>query len=295
MTSILINMNAGCNVDCIYCKRNKFVKENKVKQMTFEEFKKQIDSEEGITSESQIMFSGGGEPTCHNELPMFMFYSKKMGFKKISIETNAIKLSNEKYLELLINSGLNSCVISIPSLDEKTYEKILDSKGSFVLLKKALKNIIERKIPINDVLITLTKYNYKELIPLIKGLKRYTNRFSLFHARPNYTTLYEKDIIIRYSELQKYLYDVFEYCDNNKIEISNGTGAGAIPLCFMGKYLGKSSFYIQIKQNLKPERHDETLTYTKVCENCKLKEYCPGIAKNYIILFGDKEFKPILV
>ncbi len=47
MTQILINMNTNCNMDCVYCKRNKFVKEDNPKPLTFEEFKKIIDSEKG--------------------------------------------------------------------------------------------------------------------------------------------------------------------------------------------------------------------------------------------------------
>lgn len=79
----------------------------------------------------------------------------------------------------------------------------------------------------------------------------------------------------------------------NNIRIINGCVEGAIPLCYLAEYLNKSSYYLQTKQNLQPERHHGTLTYVKTCEGCKLKEHCPGIPKNYITLFGDEEFHSI--
>lgn len=39
-------------------------------------------------------------------------------------------------------------------------------------------------------------------------------------------------------------------------------------------------------------RNDE-VTFLSKCEKCKVKEFCLGIHKNYLKLFGRKEFNPI--
>lgn len=291
--TLLINMNESCNIDCIYCRRNDFIKSEQgsfVKPLDFESFKKSIEST-SLHKDSKINFSGGGEPTCCPSLDKYIAYAYEKGYRKITLETNGIKFSDEKYLTNLMNAGLNSCIISLPSLNAESYEEITDSKGSFSLIKSAFANINKLNLEIEMILITLTRQNFKDMIRTVSGLKHICRSFSFFHARPNYADKDMRNFIVKYSELKPYMIELFKYAESEKLSISNGAGAGAIPSCFFDEFLDKSNTVQTYDLGNLPEIHETSRCFIYSCKNCKLFASCPGIPINYLNIYDFSEFK----
>ena len=90
-----INITNNCNANCEFCCM--WSDSNKHRFMTFDEFKKIIDSKK---DDFELQLEGG-EPLLHNNLYLFMEYARSTNrCKKIIILTNGILLN--KHLERLV-------------------------------------------------------------------------------------------------------------------------------------------------------------------------------------------------
>jgi MoaA/NifB/PqqE/SkfB family radical SAM enzyme len=104
---------------------------------------------------------------------------------------------------------------------------------------------------------------------------------------------------IRIKEVVPYLkksFDLIEAFDLDKELVFN------IPPCCLPGYEERmvefTPFYTKVSA---PDVITESVDYDRVsekmkfprCQKCKYFEYCEGVWKNYVKIFGDKEFQPI--
>lgn len=128
--NVIVDISEVCNFKCKYCFRaeeNKavwgYAKDNGL--MAWDTFTKAVESikafPEGV---KQISLSCHGEPLCNRKLPDMVKFIKDQGIKsKVSIHTNA-SLLNRKYIDELIDSGIDKIVISLQGLSSKEYERV---------------------------------------------------------------------------------------------------------------------------------------------------------------------------
>jgi len=155
-----------CNFSCPYCRglKDEIYGDRKIKQLSLEEIKQNIDYWcEGEPLEN-IRFSGG-EPTLHKDIVEIVRYSKEKGIKRIAISSNG---SNKWELyEELINAGANDFSISLDACCAIDGDKMAgDVKGSW---EKVIKNIrlISEKTYVT-VGVVLTPENIDSTIDTIK-------------------------------------------------------------------------------------------------------------------------------
>ena len=67
----------------------------------------------------------GGEPTMHPQLPKIICGARELGFTKIELVTNGIRISEQgEYLKRLVEEGLTSVYLQFDGLRKTTYLKI---------------------------------------------------------------------------------------------------------------------------------------------------------------------------
>jgi molybdenum cofactor biosynthesis enzyme MoaA len=154
-----------CNFHCPYCRglSDYIYGERKIKQLSFEEIKKNIDYWcEGQPLEN-IRFSGG-EPTLHKNIVEIVEYAKAKGIKRIAISTNG---SNKFELyKRLIEAGCNDFSISLDACCSSEGDKM--AGGVYGAWEKVVANIAEiSKLTYVTVGVVLTETNIQKVADII--------------------------------------------------------------------------------------------------------------------------------
>jgi MoaA/NifB/PqqE/SkfB family radical SAM enzyme len=156
----------ACNFRCPYCRglKDEIYGDRKLKMLSLEEIKRNIDLWCDSTPLENIRFSGG-EPTLHPDIVEIIKYAKSKGIKRIAISTNG---SNKtKLYDELILAGCNDFSISLDACCADDGDKMAgDVKGSFDIVVKNIKHI--SKSTYVTVGVVLTPENVQKTIDTIK-------------------------------------------------------------------------------------------------------------------------------
>jgi radical SAM protein with 4Fe4S-binding SPASM domain len=125
-----------CNNDCAHCYN---ARERDFPELTTEQWFKILDQlwELGVP---HIIFTGG-EATLRNDLPELIAHAESNG-QITGLNTNARRLSHEKYLQQLIDAGLDHVQITVESCDEQIHDQMMRAKGAFKQTIQGLKNAL---------------------------------------------------------------------------------------------------------------------------------------------------------
>ncbi|MDD5006499.1 MAG: radical SAM protein [Candidatus Omnitrophica bacterium] len=155
-----------CNFKCTYCRglKNEIYGQRKIKELSIEEIKRNIDLWCLNTPLENIRFSGG-EPTLHKNIVEIIVYAKRKKINRIAISTNG---SNKIELyKQLINAGCNDFSISLDACCADDGDKM--SGGINGSWEKVVKNIeIISKLTYVTVGVVLTPENIDKTIDTIR-------------------------------------------------------------------------------------------------------------------------------
>lgn len=156
--NIQIEPTSQCNLRCIMCYQSDKSFSSKsagfMGYMKLDLLKKIVDEIEGKIE--AVTFASRGEPTLHGELDEFLKYcdGKFLGLK---LNTNATLL-DEKKINSLLSSDLQSLVLSIDEKNKENYEKIrVNAKFEKVMKNlELLKNIREKNYKNSKLMIRIS-------------------------------------------------------------------------------------------------------------------------------------------
>lgn len=154
-----------CNFKCPYCRglKDEIYGERKIKELSLEEIKRNIDLWCLNKPLENIRFSGG-EPTLHKDIVEIVEYAKSKGIKRIAISSNG---SNKFDLyKRLVEAGCNDFSISLDACCADDGDNMAGGiKGSW---NKVIKNIEEiSKLTYVSVGVVLTPDNIDKTIDTI--------------------------------------------------------------------------------------------------------------------------------
>jgi len=184
---------------------------------------------------------------------------------------------------------------------ENVHDSLTGVKGSFVKTFKAIKNLINKNIPV-EINIIITSKNYEHLVDIVKFIKINFPEatLALSFVRPEGNALKNKWIIPKLTAIKSHLIETLNFCEKNKMNFTI-TDCGTIPLCFIQGF-EKRSVQTQTKNDLIDRLNsmgfvDFKQTSEKVksplCESCGANNLCVGVWKNYAKIYGLDELTPI--
>ena len=91
-----------------------------------------------------IIFTGG-EATLRNDLPELIKHAENNG-QITGLNTNARRLSDERYVQTLIDAGLDHVQVTVESCDENIHDEMMRSKGAFKQTIQGLVNALNSKL-----------------------------------------------------------------------------------------------------------------------------------------------------
>ena len=193
-----LELSSVCNLRCVMCYQHdkSFSSNSKgfMGYMNLELFKKIIDEIEGKME--AITFASRGEPTLNKDLDKHLKYCEKK-FMGLKLNTNAT-MFNEKIINTLLSSDLETLVISADAPNKELYEKIrVNAKFDKVIKNLELfRNIREKnyknsklKVRVSGVKIN----NDQSFEEINKFYSRFADEVSLMNYLP-WESSYENEI-----------------------------------------------------------------------------------------------------
>jgi len=129
-----------CNNDCAHCYN---ARERNFPELTTEQWFTILD-ELWALGVPHIVFTGG-EATLRNDLPELIRHAESNG-QITGLNTNARRLSDEKYVQALVDAGLDHVQVTVESCDEGIHDEMMRAKGAFKQTIAGLKNALASKL-----------------------------------------------------------------------------------------------------------------------------------------------------
>ena len=129
-----------CNNDCAHCYN---ARERNFPELHTENWKHILDQLWGL-GVPHVVFTGG-EATLRNDLPELIAHAESNG-QITGLNTNARRLTDEKYLQKLVDAGLDHVQITVESCDEQIHDDMMRAKGAFKQTIQGLKNVLNTRL-----------------------------------------------------------------------------------------------------------------------------------------------------
>ena len=158
--SLRISITNRCNVNCIYCHHDGMLDSSS--EMTPDEIYEicRIAKKLGV---EKIRLSGG-EPLVRPDIVEIVEKVNSLDFKDISITTNGIFL--DKYAKDLFDAGLDRVNVSLDTLNEETYKKIV---GKNVLHESCAVGLY----PVKINMVVMNNINNDEIMDMFEFTKEH--------------------------------------------------------------------------------------------------------------------------
>jgi len=291
MKQEIIRLWSACNQKCLFCNQEEYISLKSKKEIFYE----LLNFRKNWVNKLVISW---WEPTLFREELFFTISTwKKIGFKNIELQSNAVLLSKEDYVKNLHRLWLYSSMISLHSFDENISDDLTQAVGTFKKTLIWIHNLIKFWI-VTTLNIVINKKNYRNILDYIKFINKEIKWFkwlSLSIVVPWKLTK-ENNILPKYSEISTYLIEAYNYCIKNNIDFQNPWCW--IPICYIKEYYKYSLEY----QNFKFwKKYDEfILEKNKVnkiksekCKECVFNDYCLWLWKWYVEIYWFEDLVPI--
>ena len=230
-----------------------------------------------------IIFTGS-EVTLRRDLTELARMARDHGFSHVRIQTHGMKLANEKYLQELVDAGVDEYFVSITAADAATHDAITQVPGSFDRTMRGLENLEQHDVATmtNTVITRLSYQQLPALVERVGHLKR-LKRMDFW----NYWPMREnddKDLVASHLDVLPYLRDAIAGARERGItlEIKN------FPECLLGsdrEYLNNDQPELIIDPEFWPEFMRNGFHQCAHRSYCGA-ERCLGLNTAYIEKFG---------
>jgi radical SAM protein with 4Fe4S-binding SPASM domain len=129
-----------CNNDCAHCYN---ARERDFPELKTEQWFAILDQLWAL-GVPHIIFTGG-EATLRNDLPELIRHAESNG-QITGLNTNARRLSDDRYVQQLVDAGLDHVQITVESCDEKIHDEMMRARGAFKQTMAGLKNALNSKL-----------------------------------------------------------------------------------------------------------------------------------------------------
>jgi len=296
-----------CNERCVFCPCSEEGTHTRP-SLTYTEICNAIDQSIEQKQIENVCLSGG-EPTLHPDFLNIVKYIFEKGLK-VSLLTNAIKLSDSAFVEKLgtcCDLKKTDIIIAFHSHIPEKHDALTQHKNSFNLSLKGAMNLIENGAQLS-VKINIVNYSYRELPDYVDWVcKTFPESVTLIFANidVNGVALKNKEFVnVPFCNsmpfLQAALDKVLEAREKRNAKVLT------TPLCLIDPYYWKfvehktkenlASYIVpNVKENnpLLFDVSSDSGPMFKACEECDLKPHCPGAWRTFQYNYDENILKRI--
>lgn len=129
-----------CNNDCAHCYN---ARERSFPELHTENWKHILDQLWAL-GVPHIVFTGG-EATLRDDLPELIAHAESNG-QITGLNTNARRLTDEKYVQKLLDAGLDHVQVTVESCDPVIHDEMMRARGAFKQTIRGLKNVLATRL-----------------------------------------------------------------------------------------------------------------------------------------------------
>lgn len=276
-----------CNNHCVMCTNSSAFQLDDSIPYSFKNIKERWGTLQ--LKPSDTISLTGGEPTIHPDfIKIARWFRKQYPNNKLVIASNGRMFYYITFIKNLLKINDLLLEIAIHGFDENSHDSITRVKGSFKQTIEGIHNILRYKNESQEleIRIIITKLTYKNLDKILSFIK---NEFDINQIRDIVLIFMEmegqvkdnfKSVGITYKEVMKYLPQVV----NKWASHFHDFRLYHFPLCVLPLQLWPYAW--------RTLRGEEVIFLSK-CNKCFFQKYCLGIHRDYSLLIGNKEFKPL--
>lgn len=230
----VLHAGYACNARCAFCYYLEDLRRGTARNFTTGQNKRKISFAYALGK--RAIDISGGEPTIRRDLPELIGFSRKKGYRTVTIITNGIATSDAAYCARLKNSGLTEALFSIHSHDAAIHDSLTGITGSYKKIMQSIENFSALGMPIRiNTVITASNYSRIELfLASVHALQPATVNLIVFN--PSETAVHvEKDSPVRFSDYRgigEALSDALDVW-KDRFRILN---VRFLPFCFLRKH-----------------------------------------------------------
>ncbi len=156
----------ACNNDCAHCYN---VKQRDLNSLSLEEWKQVLQRvwDAGIP---HVVFTGG-EPTLVKFLPQLIQHAEQLGLIT-GLNTNGRNLSDQAYVQQLLDAGLDHVQITLESHDPTIHDRMVRHAGAWQETVQGICNVLTTRLYVmtNTTLIKSNSIDLSETLIFLKEL-----------------------------------------------------------------------------------------------------------------------------
>jgi MoaA/NifB/PqqE/SkfB family radical SAM enzyme len=237
----------------------------------------------------------GGEPTLRPDFLELLGVVRTRGYKRVILQTNAIRMSNRKFAEAVHRIGVDVFVCGFHSADPLNAARITRNAKAFDLAQRGFDRIKQAGATLRVTTVVCAE-NFTEL-PAIARLcaARGVDHLNFSALQPQ---AFARGSLVSYDACRPYLTEAIDTALSAGLTVT----LEGIPYCTCPGY---EALHVDWRtQNLKVTFHDlviddfntflnaTTRVLADPCTTCLLRVECGGVYRDYLDVHGDGALEP---
>jgi radical SAM protein with 4Fe4S-binding SPASM domain len=155
-----------CNDNCAHCYNGR---PRDYPELSTVEWKKIIDRLWAIGI-PHIVFTGG-EPTLRDDLPELVAHAEQKG-QITGLNTNARRLSDARFVQKLVDAGLDHVQITVESHDPAIHDEMVRARGAWKQTIAGLRNVLDTPLYVmtNTTMLRQNSPHLRETLDFLAGV-----------------------------------------------------------------------------------------------------------------------------
>jgi pyruvate-formate lyase-activating enzyme len=243
---------------------------------------------------------GGGEPTLHPKLLAAVSYAKRLGYARVRVQTNGLRLAYPDFAAALVRAGATEIALSLKGADAAVHDAVTGREGAFELVAAALTNLTKLPVRVEaDVLITTRSVPH-----LARAVEHFASRgvvsftfwlVSLWGLDAGQGVEWLPSLRAVEPELGR----AFEHAEALGVQATSlHTPPCVMPERHRHRYVHAGRYRLLVvtpgqEPFMGEQSPMEGGVYLDGCARCRERENCLGLRADYLRVHGADEFVPI--
>ncbi|MFO0755854.1 MAG: radical SAM protein [Byssovorax sp.] len=293
MALLDVVLGYDCNLGCTYCT---ITAEMRLRALPTARVAQEIERA-ALRGFKDIAFTGG-EPTIRPDLAVLIRHAKRKGFEHVKVASNGLRYAHARYLDYLIESGVDRFHISMHAFRDEDYDRTVQREAMAPLRRQAIANVVDRKLDLVADLI-LKEDTYRDVRPWIASLvEQGVRRFALWLVSLTDENAKNVEQLPRITEVVPSVIEAFDDARRGGYEVVSLH----IPRCFVPGYEDHvrhpgADLVTVVTPDEVFDLKDSRLgggVKPEGCAGCRYLGECPGLRRDYIDRFGGGEVRAVV-
>lgn len=289
-----IALDYRCNLRCLGCRANDDTGEELLARDVLEILR------EARARNVPGLWIGGGEPTLRSDLLSIIATARRMGFRRVLLQTNAVRLAYAQFAAAVIRAGVTDISLNVKSHRAEVHDRLSGVPGSHALLMTGLSNVQDAGVALAaDVL--LTRSSLADLPQTVAHFATHgVTRFTLWLlSAADSSDPAVRSEVPELTDIESPFADAAAVADAAGVElVSLHTPPCTMPASERHRYLPARALRLLVvdpsgRSFRLEDSPFEGGSYSDVCGRCTSRPTCGGVRSDYLELHGPAALKPL--